>query len=287
MASSPVTGNLSFLKRASFWDEQKPYRLRYTPENGFPVTNFTYESQDVSIHSLRDEEDKMSLDDSGFEVQKLVSEVPYADFDDYDKVRSVYVQEVVDFVTRLRGARQITQLRRRHAEFPLSSGTTLKYEQPSNLAHIVDLTLEGARGIIRELYGDQAAAILAGRFEVVTVWKPLRTVTDWPLTMCDARTVDHDKDVIAADAVYEQYVAENAIVHFSPNFRWYFLPHQTEDEILLFKCADSRTPEIKGCPHTAFDWKHDGERYPRESIDLRLLVMFADVDYPTVGPWAL
>ena len=62
---------------------------------------------------------------------------------------------------------------------------------------------------------------------------------DWPLALCDSRTIDRRSDVIPADAVYRKFVAENCMVHHNHDQRWYYLRDQEIDELLLFKATDS------------------------------------------------
>lgn len=71
------------------------------------------------------------------------------------------------------------------------------------------------------------------------IWRPLRLpVRDWPLAICDASTA-LPEDLVESDVIYPNYVAENFLVHFNENQKWYWLPDQAEDEVLVFKAVDS------------------------------------------------
>ena len=75
-----------------------------------------------------------------------------------------------------------------------------------------------------------------------SVWRALRVpVIDWPLAICDTMSVDQ-ADLVPADIIYPNYVAENRMVHFNENQKWYWLPHQTANEVLVFKAVDSNAP---------------------------------------------
>jgi hypothetical protein len=75
-----------------------------------------------------------------------------------------------------------------------------------------------------------------------SVWKPCRLpVRDWPLAVCDATSVDL-ADLVPTDIIYPNYVAENCMVHFNENQKWYWLPDQEADEVLVFKAVDSDDP---------------------------------------------
>jgi hypothetical protein len=119
------------------------------------------------------------------------------------------------------------------------------------------------------------------------VWKPFRVpVGDWPLAICDATSVDQ-ADLVAADIIYPNYHAENRMVHFNENQKWYWLPDQAANEVLTFKAIDSDNPSSSPCPHGAFPLPgQDKNSSSRESIDVRLLVMYADMIYPDSKPWS-
>lgn len=80
-----------------------------------------------------------------------------------------------------------------------------------------------------------------------SIWRPLRLpVQDWPLAICDAATVDQS-DLVPSDYIHRDYIAENLLVHFNENQRWYWLPNQAENEIFLFKAVDSDYTEGGAC----------------------------------------
>ena len=70
-------------------------------------------------------------------------------------------------------------------------------------------------------------------------------VRDWPLALCDASTVD-GADLVASDVIYPNYLAENRLVHYNDNQRWYWLPDQAENEVLVFKAVDSNPQKCNG-----------------------------------------
>ncbi|KAL2359405.1 hypothetical protein RJZ56_007743 [Blastomyces dermatitidis] len=151
------------------------------------------------------------------------------------------------------------------------------------------VTLAATKAIIHELYGDSAAAqITKSKFQVITVWRPLAVpVRDWPLALCDASSVDQ-ADFVDTDVIYPNYIAENRMLHFDADQKWYWLPDQTADEVLVFKAIDSDELLSSPCPHGAFPLPGQDQdtMSRRESIDVRLLVMYADMIYPESKPWA-
>lgn len=57
----------------------------------------------------------------------------------------------------------------------------------------------------------------------------------------DATSLSKD-DLMSGDVVHPNYTAENMYLHFNESQKWYWLPDQSEDELLLFKTMDSGNP---------------------------------------------
>jgi hypothetical protein len=80
-----------------------------------------------------------------------------------------------------------------------------------------------------------------------STWKPLRgPVRDWPLALCDARTLEASTDLEAADLVYAEYVVENRQIYQSDRHKWYYLSDQQPDEMWVFMQSDSDPNGISG-----------------------------------------
>ena len=62
---------------------------------------------------------------------------------------------------------------------------------------------------------------------------------DWPLALCDARSVSHNYDTIAADIVERQWVSENMRLYYNSKHRWYYYEGLCDDEVILFRQSDS------------------------------------------------
>ena len=75
---------------------------------------------------------------------------------------------------------------------------------------------------------------------MASIWKPLRgPLSDWPLTFCDASTVQKDIDLESADLLYPNLATENFQVYHRSEHKWYYLSNQTPGELIVFKQADS------------------------------------------------
>ncbi|KAF7512943.1 hypothetical protein GJ744_012046 [Endocarpon pusillum] len=110
------------------------------------------------------------------------------------------------------------------------------------------------------------------RYRYVNAWKPwLGPVRDWPLTVCDANTVDSKKDLQPRDLVGLDRISETYQVHYSPTQTWFYMSNQMPNEVWLFLQADSSGQT--GIPHTAFPHPDVGEDdLLRESIEVRMIV---------------
>jgi hypothetical protein len=64
-------------------------------------------------------------------------------------------------------------------------------------------------------------------------------VTDWPLAVCDARTVNLERDCIALDVVSRDFYTENYQLYPNDNYKWYYLNNQKADEVMIFRQTDT------------------------------------------------
>lgn len=80
-----------------------------------------------------------------------------------------------------------------------------------------------------------------------SVWRPLvDAVTQWPLALCDNRTVNPRRDLKPFDLVRDDYIGESYVSFYSSHHRWYFIGGQTFQEGWLMKLYDSKYPDTNG-----------------------------------------
>lgn len=76
---------------------------------------------------------------------------------------------------------------------------------------------------------------------VTSIWKPLKgPLEDWPLAVCDVRSVDVQRDLAQATILHQDYMNHNCQVHYNEHQRWFYLRRQQVDELMLFRQFDSR-----------------------------------------------
>jgi hypothetical protein len=252
---------------------ERPRNYTFDPPPGVPRSNSTHEAHTVAIHDARPLASEISLDREGFAVLHQQSAV--RDFWDEDEVRRVYYPEVQRVLAEVTGASKVFifdhTLRRR-----VKGAVDWSREaprQPATRVH-VDHTADSGPQRVRDFFGDEAAALLRGRVQVINLWRPIRgPLRDAPLAVCDAESVAPG-DLVASDLVYQHRVGETYGVTFNPSHRWFYVPQMQPDEALLLKCFDSATDgRARFAPHTAFeDPTAPADAPPRESIEIRTLV---------------
>ena len=255
---------------------ERPRNYTYEPPAGVPRSNASHEAHRVPVLSARPIVGEVSLDREGFALLHHASAV--ADFYDEDEVRAVYYPEAERVIAEATGASKVfvfdhTVRRRLPGVDDRAVGAP---RQPVPRVH-VDHTAKSGPQRVRDFFGDEAAALLRGRVQVINLWRPIRgPLQDAPLAVCDAGTVVPD-DLVPSDLVYRDRVGETYGVRFNPAHRWYYVPDMQPDEALLLKCYDSATDgRARFAPHTAFeDPTAPADKLPRESIEIRTLVFHA------------
>ena len=66
---------------------------------------------------------------------------------------------------------------------------------------------------------------------------------DWPLALCDQRTIDRQSDSIMADVVFYNRFTENERLYYNARHTWYYFQDLADDEVIVFRQTDS---DIKG-----------------------------------------
>jgi len=145
------------------------------------------------------------------------------------------------------------------------------------------------------------------RFQIVNVWRPLLApVRNFPLTMCDYRSVDPAADLVVTRLDFPAWLKdrENYSVKHNPGHRWhdwdsltrqarsprraprpaghcwYYWDSFTPDEVVLFKCYDSAS---RGLALAAGDTGDTGDRDLAAVAGLCPHTAFFDENGPTTG----
>jgi hypothetical protein len=265
-----VEGSLMFVIRGA----DKPYGYTFEPPEGVPASNITYEPHTVRIENARPIAYALSLDVHGLAVVRHRSAV--RDFWDEAQTLALGHPETAELVRDVTGASRVVvfdhTLRRRAAG--TADRTPGAARQPATRAHVDQTVLSGPQRV-RDVMGDQAEALLAGRAAIINVWRPIRhTARDWPLAIADARSVAQ-RDLVASDLIFPHRKGEIYLARHDRAQRWLYVPDLAPDEAILIKCWDSDPDVARFAPHTAFDDPTTPPGTPpRESIEFRTIAFF-------------
>lgn len=263
-----VNGVLNYLADK----DQHPVSYNFKPPPGVPARTGTYAKFAVAIHSARTIMSELSLDRQGFAVVRHNTAV--ANFYDADEVRRVYYPEVERLVREFTGAVKVHVFDHNVRSRPMAKRRENGAQEPVKVAHN-DYTLKSGPQRVRDLLGDEAEALLKNRFAVINVWRPIRgPVEESPLAVCDAQSMVQD-DFVKHVLKYPDRDGEVYSVAYNPNHRWYYVPNQQREEVLLLKCYDSDRRRARFTAHSAFeDPSSPPDAAPRESVEVRTLVFF-------------
>ena len=259
--------------------------ITYTVDNGEALINETFEIGNVSrVNSGTYEQRQMaiadgraqpglSLDTSGFMLVDHHTRV--ADFFDPAQIETVYAAEIIDLVKRHSGAARVVVF-----DHTLRSGDETE-RQARRLREVIrgahnDYTEWSGPQRVRDVLPDEAEALLARRFAIIQVWRPInRAVEANPLALADARTVS-TADLIVAERRYPNRVGQTYRLIHNPRQRWFHFPRQLRDEAIVFKVYDSeKDGRARFTPHTSFDDPSTPPGAPaRQSIEARAFAFF-------------
>lgn len=145
--------------------------------------------------------------------------------------------------------------------------------------HIDQSEISGP-GRVRRHVPEDAERLLKTRVQILNVWRPVKIVEKDPLALCDDRTCP-DSDLVPVRVIYPDRETELYYAHASEKHEWHYYSRMRPDEVLFFKCYDSkRDGRARRVPHAGFvDHTVDNDNLPtRESIETRCIVFYEDQD---------
>ncbi|KAM5480103.1 hypothetical protein MaudMau93_007630 [Microsporum audouinii] len=280
------TASLTYLQWQALYSTEKPFQVFATTEDASKerLTNLIFaQGPQVTIHNIRGQEDKYTLDNHGFIARR--HEMPAAlDMSTEEAFRRNVVplhedlirREVdgVDFIYCFDwGFRKNVEILRTHR---MNVNDKMHRLNPGRQVHC-DQSPTGALGRLQEHIPHLVEVAEAGRLRIFNIWRPLdHVVKDNTLAVCDGSTIK-DSDMVEADHISRTYHGNTMYGLYSPSHTWHYLHHQSPDEVLIFKIFDS-DPSVKAkrSLHAAFDYNTvPPDTLPRESMEIRFLVVTA------------
>jgi hypothetical protein len=236
-------------------------------------TGGTPDPRKVVIHNGRLEADRFALERDGFRFVRHDTKV--ADFFDADQIRRVYYPEMEALVKQESGASRVVVFDHTLRTADDEQREELKIREPVRRAHN-DYTEWSGPQRVRDLLPQEAEGLLARRFAIIQVWRPIRhPVETFPLAICDARSLVPENLVIS-ERRYPNRIGQTYAVTYDPAHRWYWFPRMRRDEAIVFKVYESlKDGRARWTAHTAFDDPTaSADARPRESIEIRTLAFF-------------
>ncbi|KAJ3493111.1 hypothetical protein NLG97_g4943 [Lecanicillium saksenae] len=291
-------GNLSYFRyNPDVHAREKPYEILINlpprTAQGLPIKRHNQEFEDhaVAFQDARGREGNFSLRQNGFcwikwdgpqqwrditpeMIRRLTLEQVRISYlveaeqflmDELNRQEGEHVDIVKVFDYRLRVYMDSVPFRGRTLDLDDGRDPLLPVPHPH-----IDQTPNGAILRIREHMGDRADELLKRRFRIINIWRPLKTIRNWPLAVCDATSVD-SADLVENDLVRRRYIGESYYSQYNSGQRWFYLSNQQPGEVTLLKIHDSSSEATaKFALHSAFDFglPHVG----RESFEVRALV---------------
>ncbi|RWA11196.1 hypothetical protein EKO27_g3895 [Xylaria grammica] len=279
-----------FLQWSSLYEKERPFQIftELLPESqDRRTTNLVWDERRIRVTDFRAHTDKFQLDTHGFTARHLPG---FRELPDRDAITREYlpaVQEMLKSELEDVGTVFVFDWRIRSSR-PEATEERINFSDqtqpllPSNYAHID----AGPISIVQRIensFPATATNILRQRIRAINVWKPLcNPVEEWPLAVCDGTTVKPD-DLVETDSVRQGSVSTNYYVKYAPEQMWYYLKHQSPEEVLIFKHFDSE-PGIPApyALHASIRQDVPADAKPRQSIEVRTLV-FSETFVPEEG----
>lgn len=264
----------SMLSYLAPMDVRPRYYLRKKPPEGTPWRNTKGDRRVVPIRDARAIDPAPTLDCQGFEL--VQHETAVGDLYDSERVRAEYYPEIEQLVAKHTGASRVLAFDHNVRNQAMAERSEAGAQGPVRFVHN-DYTLGSGPQRVRDLITpvDLAEELVAGRFSVINVWKPIRgPVEQMPLAFCSAPSMQQD-DFIPTDLMYEDRIGEVYSVTFRDEHEWFYYPAMQAHEAMLLKCYDSSADVARFTAHTAIDDPTSpDDAAPRESIEVRTLVFY-------------
>lgn len=222
------------------------------------------------------------LDREGFVLVSHVSEVVDFDAIQVDPAADQrYIDEMTDLLARVTGASRTVMLwgaKKRYGESAVEKLAPLTNAEPARYPHAdnTDASSEALAAMALDHFGVTPGA----RWALYNLWRPFTPPPqDFPLAVCDARTVAPDDEITVTALTIERgdrHVRHDTTGYrHNPAHRWYYYRDMTRDEVLVFKAHDSDPVRAGRVPHTAFTDPTCPAGVPtRASVEIRGLAVF-------------
>jgi hypothetical protein len=106
--ASTIQSTMFYLERKSLYDVEKPYSMRYQPDEAIPQSNYQRIKHPLTIHSMRSPGTRsFQLNECGFQMIELNSKLTYNEYWDNTKAQQIYIEEVKAALKRELGGKYV------------------------------------------------------------------------------------------------------------------------------------------------------------------------------------
>ncbi|CAI6089576.1 unnamed protein product [Clonostachys chloroleuca] len=243
-----VTSTMPFLARNDLYKIEKPYGADFPVDGikGASITNHIFDTVPINFHDARQLSVPLTLDDNGCCLIKAKTSLVAEDAtNERSESMSRFTKEVMNIVKQnfpqyVEVKFADFQVRKRSAAFPDGHGQRVEFAQPAAVPH-TDFSVAGALRRMAEILPGEEDQYIHREFDLINVWKVLKGPNnDWPLAVCDYKTVDLSADTTANDALHLTGVGENWLLHHNNKQRWYYFSSMDIDDLIVFRNSDSK-----------------------------------------------
>ncbi|KAK0657053.1 hypothetical protein B0T16DRAFT_51041 [Cercophora newfieldiana] len=232
----------------------------------------------VIVTDVTGAEGSFTLDSHGFAFHTHASNEK--EFHDEKLLRAEYYPECEELLRSFTGASRVVafdhKVRRGPAHWHKLGENNSASRGPLRNAH-VDQSYDGALIRLREVFSaGEAEELQKRRWQIINVWRPIRTIRKDPLAVADATSVA-ERDLVAASIIYASCGrrVESWTVKANPEHRWYFKYAMRPDEVALIKCFDSdEAVPARRVPHCAVEDPDEREAEWRQSVEVRCMLFY-------------
>ena len=127
----------------------------------------------------------------------------------------------------------LTAIRRRR---PGEIDDSPSKRQPVPRVHVDQTPESSTARVHRHLPASEAPELVKRRFQIINLWRPIGVPAfDWPLALCDYRSIDTKKDLTPVTLRYTDRDGETFGVSYNPNHKWKYVKGMTPEEFVLIK----------------------------------------------------
>ncbi|KZL81203.1 hypothetical protein CI238_08681 [Colletotrichum incanum] len=231
----------------------------------------------AEVRNVRATDQKFSISTTGFQYARLAGP-PDIDYLDEEQVRKVYFPELEKLLKEQLGASEVKAFHHvvRNVTYEDGMAYTRKHRCPARRPH-VDVTNKFAPILMSWDCPDMHADVHTNgkHWQMVNAWRPLKTVRKNPVTVANTASMAWEDYLIVPQPEVGPGVEgfwlqkpQDAGRHHD----WWYMADQTPEEVLLFLQHDSKGAQVVA--HTSFTLPGPAPKEPRESIEVRLFVVY-------------